>query len=46
MYRTFLIKYADIKRVVILTPKSVLNQWQEELYKHFEIDAWLCDSGD
>lgn len=42
----FLIKYADIKRVVILTPKSVLNQWQEELYKHFEIDAWLYDSGD
>lgn len=40
----FMIKYCGIKRVVILTPKSVLYQWQEELFTHFRIDAWLYDS--
>lgn len=40
----FLVKYADAKRVVILTPKSVLQQWQDELMTHFNIDAWLYDS--
>ena len=41
---SFLIKYCGIKKVVILTPKSVLKQWQEELSEHFDIDAWLYDS--
>ena len=40
----YLMKYCGIKRVVILTPKSVLSQWQDELYEHFKIDAWLYDS--
>ena len=42
---TFLIKYCNVKRVVILTPKSVLRQWQDELHNHFGINAWMYDSG-
>lgn len=41
---TFLRKYCGVKRVVILTPKSVLQQWQDELREHFGIEAWLYDS--
>ena len=40
----FLMRYCGIKRVLILTPKSVLQQWQDELADHFGIDAWLYDS--
>ena len=40
----FLLRYGNVKRVVILTPKAVLQQWQDELYDHFGIDAWLYDS--
>lgn len=40
----YLIKYCGIKRVVILTPKAVLQQWQEELFDNFKINAWLFDS--
>ncbi len=40
----YLIKYGGVKRVVILTPKSVLKQWQDELYEHFRINAWIYDS--
>lgn len=42
----FLIKYCGVKRVIILTPKSVLKQWQNELYEHFKINAWLYSSGE
>ena len=42
----FLIKYCGVKRVVILTPKSVLKQWQTELYEHFGVNAWLYYSGE
>ena len=42
----FLTKYCGVKRVVILTPKSVLSQWQSELYEHFGINAWLYSSGE
>lgn len=42
---TFMIKYCGVKRVIILTPKSVLKQWQDELSEHFSINAWLYDSG-
>lgn len=42
---TYLIKFCGAKSAVILTPKSVLAQWQEELHDHFGIDAWLYDSG-
>lgn len=40
----YLLKYCGIKRVVILTPKAVLQQWQEELFENFKINAWLFDS--
>ena len=40
----FLVKYCGVKRAVILTPKSVLYQWQEELNDHFGLDAWVYDS--
>ena len=41
----YLVKYCKVKRAVILTPKSVLQQWQDELYEHFGLDVWLYDSG-
>lgn len=41
----YLVRYCNAKRVVILTPKSVLTQWQEELCENFHIDAWRYDSG-
>lgn len=40
----FLRRFGGVKRVVILTPKSVLQQWQDELIDHFSIEAWLYDS--
>lgn len=40
----FLVKYGGVGRVIILTPKSVLQQWQDELKSNFNIDAWLFDS--
>ena len=41
----FLIKYGKVKRVIILTPKSVMQQWQDELKLHFGINAWRYESG-
>lgn len=41
---SFLIKFGGVKRTVILTPKAVLYQWQDELYSNFGIDAWVYDS--
>lgn len=40
----YLVRYCSVRRVVILTPKSVLTQWQEELCENFHIDAWRYDS--
>lgn len=40
----FLRKYCGIKRILILTPKSVIRQWQEELRQHFNINAWRFES--
>lgn len=40
----FLLKFGGVKRVVIMTPKAVLYQWQEELFSNFDIDAWTYDS--
>ena len=42
---TFMIKYCGVKRVLLLTPKSVLKQWQDELYEHFKLNVWRFDSG-
>ncbi|MST90220.1 hypothetical protein FYJ79_11710 [Sharpea azabuensis] len=41
---SFLNKYCNVNRIIILTPKSVLRQWQEELSENFNIDTWLFDS--
>lgn len=40
----FLNKYCGVKRILILTPKSVLQQWQDELKAHFGLNVWLYDS--
>lgn len=40
----FMVKYMNIKKVVILTPKSVLQQWQDELDSHFGLKTWLYES--
>ena len=41
----FMLKYCGVKRVLILTPKSVLKQWQDELKDHFKLNVWRFDSG-
>lgn len=41
----FLKRYCGVKRVLILTPKSVLKQWQDELREHFKLNVWRYDSG-
>lgn len=40
----FLKRYCGVKRVIILTPKSVLKQWQDELREHFKLNVWRFDS--
>ena len=40
----FLVKYCGVKRVIILTPKAVLQQWQDELHEHFGLDIWRYES--
>ena len=40
----YMLLYCNIKRVLILTPKSVLKQWQDELKEHFKINVWRYDS--
>ncbi|MGI6033592.1 MAG: helicase-related protein [Coriobacteriales bacterium] len=41
---TFLLRFSAAKRAVLLTPKSVLLQWQSELDDHFGVEAWLYNS--
>lgn len=41
---SFMMKYCGVKRVLILTPKSVLKQWQDELNDHFNLNVWRFDS--
>ena len=41
---SFMVKYCGVKRVLILTPKSVLKQWQDELKEHFKLNVWRYDS--
>ena len=40
----FMVRFCGVQSVVILTPKSVLSQWQSELRDRFGIEAWLYDS--
>jgi superfamily II DNA or RNA helicase len=42
---SFMLKYCGVRRVLILTPKSVLKQWQDELKEHFKMNVWRFDSG-
>ena len=42
---SFMVKFCGVKRVLILTPKSVLKQWQDELKEHFKLNVWRFDSG-
>jgi len=39
-----LLEYTDAKTALLLVPKAVLRQWQDELYEHFGIEAWLFES--
>lgn len=41
---TYLNKYCNVDKILILTPKSVLQQWQDELSENFGLDVWLFDS--
>ena len=37
----YAIKHLNVKRILILAPKSVVNQWQSELYIHFGLDNFF-----
>lgn len=39
------IKFRHISRILILVPKGVISQWQEELYHLFGLKFWIYDSG-
>lgn len=39
-----LINARHIRRVLILTPKNVARQWQDEMLRHFGIEFWLFES--
>ena len=32
-----------VRRVLLLTPKALVRQWQEELREKFALTAWFCD---
>ena len=38
-------RFLDVGRVLVLAPKAVLGQWQEELKLNFGLDFWVYDSG-
>ncbi len=42
--RTLLLS-GNVRRCLILTPKSILRQWQEELYEKFGLDVPRYDGG-
>ena len=37
-------KFLGVKRILVLTPAGLRQQWQAELNSHFGISAWLFDS--
>ena len=39
----YAIKHLNVKRILILAPKSVVNQWQSELYIHFGLDNFFVN---
>ena len=42
---SYLHKFHQIRDITILVPAGLIRQWQEELWKHFELDFWRWDSG-
>ena len=40
----YLTQFKAVQRVVILAPKNVLRQWQEELTGRFGLEFWIYDS--
>jgi superfamily II DNA or RNA helicase len=38
------IRNCGVARVLVLTPKAVLGQWQDELHEHFRLEFWRYDS--
>lgn len=40
----YAIRFRRVRRVVVLAPKGVLPQWQEELKQLFGLDFWIYDS--
>ncbi len=41
---SYLIRFGGIKRAVVLAPKNLLKQWQEELWLKFGLKFWVYDS--
>lgn len=41
----YLLKHTAARTALVLAPKGVVHQWQAELREHFELDAWVFDSG-
>lgn len=41
----YLLKHTAARTALVLAPKGVIHQWQAELREHFELDAWVFDSG-
>lgn len=42
---SYMIRFAGVRRVLVLAPAGVTRQWQEELDLHFGLDAWRYESG-
>lgn len=41
---SFALKHADVSRVVVLAPPTLLRQWQDEFKSSFDLDFWRYDS--
>lgn len=41
---SYMYRFASVRRIVILAPKNLLRQWQDELRLHFGLSFWLYDS--
>jgi superfamily II DNA or RNA helicase len=42
---SYLYKFHNVRDITVLAPAGLVRQWQEELWKHFELDFWRWDSG-
>ncbi len=40
----YLLRFGGVRRVLILTPASLMKQWQQELKKLFGLNFWVYDS--